>query len=95
MSAAALRHSPPLSPAEWLKAHLGTVMESSLVGSIASWFLARPKIMVKWVQESQQVEYPDRELQMASLVVRLVSGLILAMAFLMLANILAAPPNAR
>jgi uncharacterized membrane protein len=49
--------------------------------------------MVKGLEDSNQIAFNDREREQASRMVKLICGVLLGMAVIMLAMILAAPPG--
>ena len=93
ISGAAHRHVPPLTIPQWLRMHSGFLAGVFFLGGPAVWYLTHPERMVKGLEDSNQIAFNDREREQASRMVKLICGVLLGMAVIMLAMILAAPPG--
>ena len=90
---AAKRHTPPLTVVEWIKMRLDSFPGIICLGGMGIWSLIHPEMIVKWVHESRQTVPDEKEQPGELLIIRMLSAVLLIMAFFFLAITLWAPPN--
>jgi hypothetical protein len=90
---AALRHVPPLTLSQWIRTNSGLLANVFVISGIAIWILIRPATMIRWVEESKQIEFNEREKQQATRMGRGILAVIIALTVYLLGMALATPPT--